>query len=58
MSSMLRSLARNRAKENMKAMGMVRICSDSRGIGSMFADEWRKYVNGTITKKKKRGVKA
>ena len=55
---MLRSLARNRAKENMKAMGMVRICSDSRGIGSMFADNWRKYANGTITKKKKRGVKA
>ncbi len=57
MSSMLRSLARNRAKENMKAMGMVRICSTDKGKPTTFAEDWRKYINGTITKKK-RGAKA
>lgn len=57
MSSMLRSLARNRAKENMKAMGMVRLCSKDKGKPTTFAEDWRKYTNGTITKKKK-GVKA
>lgn len=57
MSSMLRSLARNRAKENMKAMGMVRICSKDKGKPTTFAEDWRKFTNGTITKKKK-GVKA
>lgn len=39
MSSMLRSLARNRAKERMKKKGMVRICK-----GDFFAKHWRSYA--------------
>ena len=57
MSNMLRSLARNRAKVNMKNLGMTRLCSDPRKIGSTFASEWRKFVTGTVAKKK-RGAKA
>ncbi len=56
MSNMLRGLARNRAKFNMRALGFHRICSDSKGIGSIFADEWRKHTNGVkfvnVNKKK------
>lgn len=40
MSSMLRSLARNRAKENMRHLGFRRICS-----GNYFADNWRGHTN-------------
>lgn len=54
MSSMLTSLARNRAKNRMKMKGMRRICSTSspaaiaaiakkRG-SSYFASHWREYV--------------
>ena len=43
MSSMLRSLARTRAKENMKHLGFKRICS-----GSYFAENWREHTN-TVT---------
>lgn len=39
MSSMIRSLARNRAKQNMKKSGMVKICK-----GDFFAKNWRYYV--------------
>lgn len=45
MSSMLRTLARNRAKENMKHLGFKRICSDPRHLGSYFADNWRNHTN-------------
>ena len=44
MSSMLRGLARNRAKTNMRAKGFTRICSDDRRLGSLFASEWRNYA--------------
>lgn len=57
MSSMLRSLARNRAKENLKHLGFRRICSDPRNVGSYFADNWREHTNNVkfvdLTKKKK-----
>lgn len=39
MSSMIRSLARNRAKQNMKNNGMTKICK-----GDFFANNWRYYV--------------
>ena len=42
---MLRSLARNRAKENMKHLGFRRICSNQRKVGSLFADIWRDHTN-------------
>ncbi len=41
--SVLRSIARNRAKMNMKRRGMHRICS-KRGGYSYFANNWRDYV--------------
>ena len=45
MSSMVRSLARNRAKENMKHLGFRRICSNSNHVGSYFADNWKEHTN-------------
>lgn len=56
MSSMLRSLARNRAKENMRHLGFVRICSDAKHTGSFFADNWREHTNNVtfIDKTKKK----
>ena len=43
MSSMLRSLARNRAKENMKALGLTHFCKQPH---STFADDWRDFASG------------
>lgn len=43
MSSMLRSLARNRAKERMHTKGMRRICKDA-GRRSFFSRNWRAYA--------------
>ncbi len=69
MSSMLRSLARNRAKENMRELGFKQFCKhdySQNSIGkavfttrlnSEFADKWRTFASGTV-RKKKRGVKA
>lgn len=69
MSSMLRSLARNRAKENMRELGFKQFCKhdySQNSIGkaifttrleSEFAEKWRQFANGTV-KKKKKGVKA
>lgn len=68
MSSMMRSLARNRAKENMRELGFKQFCKhgySQNSIGkavfiirleSEFAEKWRKFANGTVSKKK-RGVK-
>lgn len=52
MSSMLRSLARNRAKVNMKAKGMVQICK-----GEFFSNNWKKYAGFATIDRRKRGVK-
>ena len=42
--SMIRSLARNRAKTRMKKKGMRRICSKNRRGTSWFSQNWRDYV--------------
>ena len=69
MSSMLRSLARTRAKENMRELGFKQFCKhsyNSNTIGkavfttrldSEFAEKWRQFAGGTVVKRKK-GVKA
>ena len=69
MSSILRSLARTRAKENMRTLGFKQFCKHDYNqntigkavfttrIGSEFSDKWREFANGTVVKKK-RGVKA
>lgn len=69
MSSMLRSLARNRAKNNMKELGFKKFCKhsyNSNSIGkaiyttrldSDFSEKWRTFAGGTVAKRK-RGVKA
>jgi hypothetical protein len=44
---MLRSLARNRAKEVMKTKGMRRICG---GNYKFFANNWRAYAFPTMIK--------
>ena len=44
MSGMIRSLARNRAKNNMKKRGMTSICRKGKRNYSWFADNWRDYV--------------
>lgn len=41
MSSMLRSIARNRAKELMKTKGMRKICGRN---SNFFANNWRAYA--------------
>ena len=51
MSSMLRSLARNRAKEVMKTKGMSQICKQGKRKYSFFADNWRAYAFPTVIKK-------
>ena len=48
MSSILRSYKRNRAKVNMKQIGMRQICK-----GNTFSENWRKLSGGVVTKKKK-----
>jgi hypothetical protein len=50
MSNMLRSLARNRAKEVMKTKGMSKICGRS---SNFFANNWRAYAYPTTIKRRK-----
>lgn len=50
---MLRSLARNRAKVNMRAKGMTQICK-----GDFFSDNWKKYAGFATVDVRKRGTKA
>lgn len=69
MSSMLRSLARSRAKENMRELGFVKFCKHDYSqntigkavfttrLDSEFADKWRQFASGTV-RKRKRGAKA
>ena len=42
--SILRSLARNRAKTRMKKKGMRRVCSKQTRGKSWFSENWREYV--------------
>lgn len=45
MSSILRTIARSRAKRNMKRKGMTRICSRNGKRGnSYFATYWKTFV--------------
>lgn len=46
MSNMIRSIARNRAKQNMKNNGLTKICK-----GNWFANNWRDWV---ITRRKEK----
>ena len=50
-SNMLRSLARNRAKEVMKTKGMVNICRKNRRGDSFFSENWRQFAFPTVIKK-------
>lgn len=42
--SMIRKLARNRAKEKMRKKGMRRVCSKQYRRDSWFSQNWREYV--------------
>jgi hypothetical protein len=44
MASMIRSLARSRAKEKMRRKGMRRVCSKKYRKYSWFSENWRDYV--------------
>ena len=68
MSSMLRSMARERAKENMRKKGMRQFCKHDYSqnykgmtirIGSYFSENWRKYTDMVIIDaRRKKGVTA
>lgn len=61
MGSILRSYKRNRAKVNMKQLGMTQVCKHSYSgspwqrhiMPSTFSENWRKLSGGVVKKKKK-----
>lgn len=67
MSNVLRSMRRDRAKRNMKAMGNRKFCKHSytQGVNlsgkpaskirdeSYFSEKWKNFINGTIIKRRK-----
>lgn len=56
MAGVIRTLARNRAKNNCKKRGMVKICKKNRNRESWFSKNWRDWVIVKVEKKRRKKV--